>query len=240
MPRRRPARAPHGGSDNVVSGLVIRRSHEAVLLQTVGCGMEKPPCPTHNRWKNTTITGNTIEPQGAGIHVTLSSSMGDRVGGLTVTGNTIRQNTRFPSEAGAAIQVDAALIATQSLISDVLIARNSIDAVQVGGDGGIVIGSGLQRAQANTIENVRILNNRIHVVWRRVGQPCCEGIFVGAGFDTWAVDIRPVNYPDGNVVRNVQIVGTPSAAPSPLACASWLGAAAGPATASTTSASSAT
>jgi hypothetical protein len=188
-------------ADNIVSGLAIRGSHEGVLLQAAGCGMEKPPCPTYNRWTNTTITGNTIEPSGAGIHVTPNHSIGDRVEGLTVTENTIRP---LPSPTGGSIELALGGHTTQSLISDVLIARNAIEAV---GGGGIAVAAGIQRAQANTMERVRILDNRVHLVRRQPGQFCCIGIDITAGGDTFAVNDRPINYPDRNLVKNLQVAG---------------------------------
>lgn len=195
-------------ADNVVSDLVIRGPRDGILLQfySVACGMDKPPCETNSRWVNTTITGNTIETRQSGIHVTLAFSTGDRIDGLTVTDNTIRQRQRTRRDGGPAIQVDLGGNATRNRVTDVLIARNSIDAVQVGGDGGITVAAGLQRAQANTIDRVRILDNRVHVVGPRASS-CCYGIDVYAGTDTWAVGFRPVNHPDGNIVRNVHVTG---------------------------------
>lgn len=191
-------------ADNVVSGLVIRGVHEAVLLQTSACGPEKPPCPTYNRWTNTTITGNTIETDGAGIHLGGGDSIGDRVEHFTLTENTIHP---LPSATGGSIEIGAGGFTTQSLISDVLIARNAIDAVDAGG---IAVGTGFQRAQANTLERVRIIDNRVHLVRSHPGQFCCGGIGVAGGGDTFAPgipDVRPVNYPDRNLVRDVQIAG---------------------------------
>lgn len=189
-------------ADNVVSGLVIRGVREAVLVQSVpSCGPETPPCPTYNRWRNTTITGNSIETDGAGIHVGGGYSIGDRVEALTVTENTIRS---LPSATGGSIEIQPGLFTTQSLVSDVLIARNAIA-------GGIAVGTGFQRGQANTLERVRIVDNRLHLVRSHPGQFCCEGIGVAAGGDTFAPggppNVRPVIYPDRNVVRNVVVAG---------------------------------
>ncbi len=188
-------------TDNVVSDLVIRGAGDTGVtirsFQGPGCDAFTSPCATYNRWSNTAITGNTIEVgAGFGISVSLDASIGDRVERLTITGNTIR------IRGEPAIQVDEGGNSTQTRISDVLIAHNAIDGVN--GQSGIVVASGLQRARANTIDGVRILDNRIRLV-RKSPVACCFGIVVTAGSDVWAVDVRPVKYPDGNVVRDVQI-----------------------------------
>lgn len=194
-------------ANNVLTGVVIRGVHEGILLGSVPGCPNGPPCPSYNRWTNTTITGNTIAIRGTGVHVTPSNSIGDRVEGLTVTENTIRVGTRArPGILGPGIQVDIAGYTTDSRISNVLIARNSIEGVQASGDGAIVVASGLHRAQDNTIDGVRIVGNRVHVV-RPHPSACCYGIVIYAGGDTWAVNFRPVNYPNRNVVRNVEIAG---------------------------------
>ena len=196
-------------ADNVVSDLVIRGFGNGIALdsfQSPECNaFNRSPCPTYNRWTNTAFTGNTIDAGGFAFLIDPNASIGDRVEGLTVTGNTIRHDTSAASaRGGAAIQLAQGGNSTQGRISDVLIARNSIEGVN--GDGGIFVASGLQRAQANTIERVRILDNRIHLV-KQGAVPCCYAIVLDAGSDTWALDTRPVNYPSDNVVRDVQIAG---------------------------------
>lgn len=194
-------------ADNVVSGLVIRGVRDGIVFTFYGseCGLPKPdPCPTYNRWANTTLTRNTIETSGFGIHVALNSTIGDRVEGITVTDNAIRVRSPGPSRLGVAIQFDEGGNSTQNRISDVLIARNSIEGVN--GQSGIFLGAGLQRAQANTIDGVRILDNRIHLV-KQGSAACCVAIVLVAGSDTWALDLRPVKYPSGNVVRDLQVAG---------------------------------
>lgn len=188
-------------ANNEVSGLVISGVRNGVRLTFYSLGCD--PCPTYNRWTNTTITGNTIVARQSGIHVPVFGSIGDRVEGLAVTDNAIRLGTRArPTMGGPAIQVDQSGHATQSRISDVLIARNSIEAVNP--DGAIFVAAGLQRGNANTIEGVRILENRVHLM--KVGV-CfnCYAIVVDAGSDRGA--FNSPGYPDDNVVRNVLVAG---------------------------------
>lgn len=193
--------------NTVVSGLVIRGVRNGIRLTFYS--LECDPCATYNQWTNTTITGNSIEARQSGIHVAVFGSIGDRVEGVAVTDNTIRLGTRAtPTTGGPAIQFDQGGKATQSRISDVLIARNSIEAVNP--DGGIFIAAGLQRAQANTIEGVRILENRVHLM--RVGV-CfnCHAIVLDAGSDRGA--LTGPGSPDGNVVRDVVVAGNSMSGP---------------------------
>jgi hypothetical protein len=196
-------------ADNLVSGLVIRSgTGSGVGIGSVAdpeCNHLTSPCPTYNRWVNTAFIGNTIEVGKFAVAVGPSASVGDLIEGLTIADNTIRHGTSAtPANGGAAVQIASGGSSTQTRISDVLIARNSIEGVN--GDGGIFVGAGLQRAQANTIERLRIIDNRIHLV-RQGSAPCCFAIVVEAGQDTWAVDVRPVNYPSRNLVRDVRVAG---------------------------------
>jgi hypothetical protein len=92
--------------------------------------------------------------------------------------------------------------ATGAAISGGLIARNSI-----GGTAGIGIslGAGDVRAQTNTVEGMKVLDNRVNLV-SRDSQFCCQGIVVEAGGDT-NTDLRPIAYPDGNETQNVLVSG---------------------------------
>jgi hypothetical protein len=201
-----PPPLPREGTfaDNVVSGLVIRGSNGIVLLPIWGpdCGLPfgLQPCASDFRFLNTTISGNTIEA-GGGIVADLHNVGGGRIAGMAVTANTIRMGV---DHHGIGIGFLEGGNSTGTRISDVLIARNTIDGVNA--DGGIFVAAGLQRAQANTIERVRILDNRVHLTRQR-SAPCCFTIVLEAGQDTWAEKARPVHYPDRNVLREVRVAG---------------------------------
>ena len=197
-------------SDNVVTDLVLRGGVGTSgigfdSVQSLDCNPSTSPCSTHNRWTTTTVAGNTIETGQFGIVVSLNAAIADRIEGLALTDNTIRLGTgATPAEGGTAIMLASGGNSTQTRISDVVIARNSIEGVN--GDGGIFVAAGLQRAQANTIEHVQILDNRVRVV-RQPPAACCFAIVVEAGQDTWAVNVRPVNYPSRNVLRDIRVTG---------------------------------
>jgi len=197
-------------ADNVISGLVIRGIRKDGIMfhspASPDCGLPMPdPCRTYITFANTTITGNTIETipeRGAGINMSISNS-GDRIAGATVTDNTIRIG------GGAGMQLNSGGNAgndgVPAQISDVLIARNSIEGIDAVG---IEVVAGATRAQGSTTEGVRVLDNRVHVVCR--GSEECDGITLGAGTDAsnamWP-DVHPLRYPDGNVLRNVEVAG---------------------------------
>jgi hypothetical protein len=199
-------------ADNVVSNLVIHagRGGGIILLTVWGpeCGLPKPqPCPSHNRWANTTLTGNTIEADGSGIGIDLRNGVGDRLERASVTDNTIRMGKDDGFDLnGTGIGFFDGGNATGTRISDLLIARNSIEGVN-GDRSGIVVAPGVERAEANRMERVRILDNHVHLVTRG-SRGCCQAIVLQAGTDSPAAaqpDVLPVRYPDRNVLRNVTV-----------------------------------
>jgi hypothetical protein len=197
-------------ADNVISGLAILGIRmDGIMFHSPAspdCGYRKPdPCRTYITFANTTITGNTIETipaAGTGINMSISNS-GDRIAGATVTDNTIRIG------GGAGMQLisggNAGNDGVPARISDVLIARNSIEGIDAVG---LEVVAGATRAQGNITEAVRVLDNRVHVVCR--GSEECDGITLGAGTDASSAmwpDVHPLRYPDGNVLRNVEVAG---------------------------------
>ena len=199
-------------ADNVVSGVVMRDiSHTGIEWPgSVGsaCGVptDARPCPTYNAWTNTTLTGNTVEAAVKGILIDLHNATDDRLEGVTITDNTIRiDEPESGGGVGDVIAVASGGNSTGTRISGVLIARNSIEGV--GRQAGIVVFPGGQRAEANTIDGVRILDNRIDVGSSR--DPG-RGIVLTAGSDVAELiypDVHPVRYPDDNVLRNVDVRG---------------------------------
>jgi hypothetical protein len=188
-------------SDNAVSRIVMHgmRVH-GIVVDPSGSGNCGVPCRAYNRWVNTTITGNTIEARLSGIFF-LVDSTGDRVEHATVTGNTIRI---VGDARGPGIGLQTAGDSNQARISDVLVARNSIEGSP---DTGINLDAGAVRAQAGIVEHVRILNNRLQVV-RRGSYFCCQGIVVTAGTDApEPAKGPPLRYLDDNLVRDVLVRG---------------------------------
>jgi hypothetical protein len=193
-------------SDNVVSGLVMHGIQTfGVFIDSVfnkNCGLYAgypQPCVTNDTWANTTITGNTIETGDAGdsgIAVKLANA-GDRVGTITVTDNTIQMNG-----PGEGVGLEVISNANGASISGALVARNTIT-----GRGGIGVGvtAGGVRAQANTVDGVQVLDNKINLVSQNSGF-CCQGVVVEAGGDTNTA-LAPIAYPDANETQNVLVRG---------------------------------
>src|SRR6185503_1616997 len=151
-------------------------------------------------------TNNLIEAAQSGIHVTLGWAIDDVVDGVTSTGNTLRIGTADrPDADGPPIQIDVSGYSTSTRIANVLIADNTLETVQAGGDGAIFIGSGLQRARDSVIEDVRVVRNRITVARPSASVPCCFGIVVDAGSDYFAFDSAIAGSPDGNLARRVEV-----------------------------------
>jgi hypothetical protein len=188
-------------ANNSVSGLVMRGIRvQGILVDPSGAGNCGVPCRAYNRWVNTTITGNTIEARLAGIFFLIAST-GDRVEHATVTANTIRISG---DARGPGIALQTAGDSNQARISDVLVARNSIEGSP---DTGINVDAGAVRAQAGIVEHVRILDNRLQFV-RRGSYFCCQGMVVTAGTDApGPAEGPPIRYLDDNLVRDVLIRG---------------------------------
>lgn len=182
--------------DNVVSGLVLRDIATDGII--VG---------TDHRMANITITGNTIDSVYSGIAMGFEGTKGARLEDVTVTDNRIRYGKRAKHLlAIIGIHLIQSGNGTGNLISDVVIARNSLEGSN--GDGGIVAVAGAHRARANTIQRLRILDNEIRLVRR--GPGCCQGITVQAGCERPELifpNVKPLRYPDANVVRNVEVRG---------------------------------
>jgi hypothetical protein len=200
-------------SDNVVSGVVMQGIQGfGVLIDSVynqNCGLysgHAQPCSTSDSWTNTTITGNTIQIGDAGdtgIAAKISNA-GDSVENTTVTDNTIVEGGNTVHDAG----VDLAVLgnATGDVISGGLIARNSIDGAV---SQGIDVAAGANRAQANTVEGVQVLDNRVDLVTPNPNR-CCQGIVIQAGSDAAAAiipSVLPLAYPDGNATQNIVVRG---------------------------------
>ena len=187
-------------ADNSVDGLVMENVGFGIDVESVSCGNDPnfpPPCPSHNTWANTTITNNTIEASGPGIKFFISGT-GDRVEGATITDNVVH----LGADASEGIAVSLAGNSDGGRISDVLIARNSVEGEA---DIGIYVTGGDGRAQGGITEGVRILSNSIHLV-KQSPKFCCQGIVINAGSDNPSFATGPpVRYLDDNTARDVVV-----------------------------------
>lgn len=69
--------------------------------------------------------------------------------------------------------------------------------------------AGFNRGQANTVEDLKVLDNRINLV-SHGSDFCCQGINVEAGSDAASAifpDLLPLAYPDGNETKNIVVRG---------------------------------
>lgn len=199
-----PTRQTFAG--NTVSGLVLDDIRDqGVVLDPTALGNCGVPCRSRNTWLDTTITGNIIESRAAGIVFWIAST-GERVRNVTVTDNNVTITGRGEG-SGIAFETAGPLGGRESTgarISDVLVARNT---VRGSPDIGIGVSAGTGRAKKGTIERVRVLANRLHLVGRR-GFYCCQGIAVQAGADIAEfAQGPPVRYLDDNAVREVVVRG---------------------------------
>lgn len=190
-------------ANNVVDGLVMRKIGFGIRVRSVFspyCGAPRPErCWSYTTWKDTTITGNTIETGDTGIKFALTNA-GDRVDRATVTGNSIRIAGH---DAGIALETSGDSL--RARISDVLIARNTVEGSV---DIGINVAGGTLRGQHGTVEHVRVLDNRVRLVGRVLGY-CCGGIVLQAGTDApdFTTMVDPPRYLDDNVTRDVLVRG---------------------------------
>ena len=195
-------------ADNVISGLAILGFGKFGIWThspaSPDCGLPMPdPCRTYITFANTTITDNTIDAR-TGIKLVVANS-GDHITGATVTDNTIRIRD---GDEGISVESlgNAGDDGTPARISEVLIARNWIEGTSVVG---IQATAGSTRVQGSITEAVRVLDNRVHLV-HQGSCPCSQGIALLAGTDaSYAIrpDVHPIRYPDGNVLRNVEVAG---------------------------------
>ena len=200
-------------ADNVIANMVILNVNEGIAVRS-GFSSECPGppepqrCETYNTWTNTSIVGNTVQarrlaahdvdPRGIAVRPT---HVGDSFVHATVTDNDVGVSGR---NTDIGIGVQSGLDSTNVRIADVFIARNTVSGpVGIG----IEVTAGANRAQATTVENVRVVDNRIDLVDRDQAF-CCQGIVVQAGSDSPEFAIGPpVRYLDDNLVRDVVVRG---------------------------------
>jgi len=203
-------------ANNVVTNMII------LGVSGTGIGIDSVPveggdcpgvtgggCETYNTWTKTTIVGNRIEGRWVpgvdgprGIRANMGN-VGDVFEHATITDNSIEFRGRKP-DAGIAL-LGGSLDSTDARVFDVLIARNTVEGSV---ETGITVNAGDNRAQAGVTDNVRVVDNRIHLVKEGSSWHCCDGIIVKAGGDNASFAIGPpVRYLNDNHVRDVVIRG---------------------------------
>jgi hypothetical protein len=196
---------------NTVQGLTIRGGDTGIFFGPNGaeCEPRGRACATHNRWRELRITGNTIAGRlGGQIGVLLFGSVGDSLEGVTITDNNItvprRHSCLGGPLAGNTIDVTAGAGLTgdrQNRISDVLIARNSI---RGGALQGINVIAGHDGADANVVEGLRVLDNRVRLQPAKTNKCEAQQIHVSTG--DYSGSSRGT-HADDNLMRNIEISG---------------------------------
>jgi hypothetical protein len=208
-------------ANNVMSGMVMRditRDGIALNWGSPRCDVQTGgrACATHNRWTDTTIVRNSIETDAYGLKWTLANSIGDRVERWMITDNTIRITDSGAQERiGIRFEAGLGVGSVQNRISDVMIARN-----EIGGHlhRGVRVASGVGAGDRNTIERVRIIDNLVALDPRVRGRdrdpagPWCGhcfgvDLFLGESSEAIGFDVRPIDYADRNLIRDIEIRG---------------------------------
>jgi hypothetical protein len=196
---------------NTVKGLTITGGDTAIFFGPNGaaCEPRRRACATHNRWRDLRIVGNTITGRlGGQIGVLLFGSVGDSLEGVTITDNKItvprRHSCLGGPLAGNVIDVTAGAGLTgdrRNRISDVLIARNSI---RGGALQGINVIAGHDGADANVVERLRVLDNRVRLQPAKTNKCSAQQIHISTG--DYSGSPRGT-HADDNVLRDVEVSG---------------------------------
>lgn len=196
---------------NTVEGLTITGGDTGIFFGPNGpeCEPRRRACATHNRWRDLRIVGNTITGRRGGqIGVLLFGSVGDSLEGVTITGNKItvprRHSCLGGPLAGNVIDVTAGAGLPgdrQNRISDVLIARNSI---RGGALQGINVIAGHDGADANVVEGLRVLDNRVRLQPAKTNKCEAQQIHVSTG--DYSGSARGT-HADDNLMRDIEIRG---------------------------------
>lgn len=192
---------------NTVSRLTIRGVGNGIYFGPNGAACDRGgACATQNVWRDLRIVGNTIDSRHGAIGVNLIASVGDRLEGLTISGNTIRvpPRDRCIDPSGQAIDVVAGASVNgdrQNRMSDVLISNNTISG---GLMGGIRVTAGADGADANVVERVRIVGNRIRIDPARTHTCAAQLIILSTG--DYALFQRG-KYAEDNLLRDVEVSG---------------------------------
>ncbi len=203
--------APDGiRSDNVISGLEMTSIREYGVMLT--------DTAARTRWVDTLIVGNTIEVDHSlspelwfgGVNFPISA--GSVLERTTIAHNTIRiARGGVPEQPFVATEgSQAILVATgsdsQAEVVDTLIAYNTIEMVDNAGwdgDFGIEVRAGGVGGNDNVVDGLRIVDNHI--------QMATPGS--STGIQLMASGEVTGSYAEGNVMRNVAILGNTIAGP---------------------------
>jgi hypothetical protein len=161
---------------------------------------------TGNTWDHMLITGNTITGSASGPILGIDLGLSDA--GDTLQHTTIANNNIVlpkPEAGGIEMNLGSGLGSTNNQVLDTLIANNVISAPGSAAFG-IRIATGVGSASANLVDGVRVIANQMVV---------SSAYQLGVGINVLSGDaasddeypyLRPIQYSENNVVRNIDIL----------------------------------
>ncbi|MFB3776606.1 MAG: hypothetical protein ACE141_03315 [Bryobacteraceae bacterium] len=176
------------------------------VVGEMATSLGSPALTTRNTWDHISIVGNSISGPERAIEVTLTSTSGDRLQHTIIANNTLR-----PAAGGRGVSfggIGVGLGSRDNTAVDTLIANNTIEVVRP--EAAIRIAGGEMGAQWNLIDGLRVIGNTIRISPPAVEQVHPTGLSVMAGdaaTDFQIPDLKPIQYADNNVIRNLEILG---------------------------------
>jgi hypothetical protein len=195
-------------TSNNISNLVLTDIHNYGIILFSPHGQGGQSGESRNKWVNTNISGNTIESTGEGIDVSVIVR-GDATENLTIAYNAIRI-TPVTEGAGFGINLGAGawLNSHDNTVSGAVIAYNTIEGKPMAG---IRIYAGDVGGNANTVNGVSIFGNQVHLAPGTLtygGKRDAIVVITGDGATDYIdPNIKPVIYPENNIITNVSILG---------------------------------
>jgi len=198
-------------SDITISNLVITNAQMA--------GIYLFPADVSSTWDHLLITGNTFSGSVSGpinaIDLELGSTAGDTLQHTTIANNNI--TIPMPGAGGIAMNFGAGLGARNNQAIDTLIANNVISAALP--QFAIRIATGVGSASSSLIDGMQVIGNQMLISGPPVmGGPGTAAIVVASGdaaSDDGYPSLRPIQYSENNILRNLSILsntiaGTPN------------------------------
>lgn len=176
--------------NNVLTGMVLEGPR--------GIGQHTDETP--DSWRDTRIIGNTIRATRNGMEFMLTPASGDLVEGLTIANNRISARTGIQLVAGSGAG------SANNRIVDAVVAHNSIKGDRKVGTG-LRIAAGDLGATDNTVEDVRIVGNRVHLPGGGYFGDSGVSIIVGDAPSNFYDPEQPLAYPERNIARRILISG---------------------------------
>ncbi len=202
-------------SNITISNLVMTNIQTEAIQFCPLCG-ESDAAPgdsalaTQNTWDHLLITGNTITGNVSGptlgIDLGLGGTIGDTLQHTTIANNNIL--LPMPGAGGIAMNFGAGLGATGNQALDTLVADNIISGPLP--QFGIRLATGVGSASGNLIDGAQIVGNQILIASQPAGSaPRLLGINVVSGdaaSDDEYPSLRPIQYSENNIARNIGIL----------------------------------